>query len=269
MKTKIAPRPRTASLAMTVASAIALASLPLTAGHLSGYAAPTGLSAQAQDAGGDGNTDDVALTWSAYASFPAGCTQARELRIFRSDNGGAFAQIFATAGNATGYSDTALNEGTYDYVIQARCNVPGTGGPGGTRPDVNNLSLVSAAATASISNAPPCAGPSTVEATATPTTLWPPNGKLVAVSVTGNVTPQQNCTMPEGIDYVVVDEYEELTGGTGSVALVNGAFAFQVQLEASRLGTDLDGRLYGIDIEAADGGSYGFDVVVPHDQRKK
>lgn len=148
MRSKIAPRLPAASLALTVVSALALASLPLTAGHLSGYAAPTGLYAQAQDAGGDGNIDDVALTWSAYAGFPTGCTQGRELRIFRSDNGAAFAQIFATADNATGYSDTDLNE-------------------------------------------------------------------------------------------------------------------------ASRLGNDLDGRLYGIQIEAVDGGSYGFDVVVPHDQRKK
>src|SRR5690606_7407003 len=112
-----------------------------------------------------------------------------------------------------------LNEGTYDYLIQARCNVPAIPGQGGSPAHTNNLSQLSASATAVISSAPACAGPATVEATATPTTLWPPNGKLVAVNVTGNVTPQQNCTMPADIQYLVIDEYDELSIGPVSASL--------------------------------------------------
>ncbi|MDQ3289549.1 MAG: hypothetical protein M3Q42_15125 [Pseudomonadota bacterium] len=258
---------RPAVLAFAITATAALVSLPLSAGHLSGYAAPYGLSAQVHDAANDGNNDDVALRWPRYVGFPTGCDRATQIRIFRSDDSGPFQQIFAADGTATSYDDTDLGEATYDYVIQARCNVPAV--PGGGGADTNNLSLVSAPVTAVISHAPPCAGPALVSATATPTVLWPPNGKFVTVNVTGNVTPQQNCAMPDGIVYTVIDEYNELSTAPVAVALASGAFSFQFQVEASRKGTDLDGRLYAIDIETADGGNHGFDVVVPHDQRKK
>lgn len=49
-----------------------------------------------------------------------------------------------------------------------------------------------------------------------------------------------------------------------------GAYAFTVLLEASRLGTDLDGRLYTITVSASNNagktGSHAGAVIVPHNQ---
>ncbi len=38
-------------------------------------------------------------------------------------------------------------------------------------------------------------------ASASPTLLWPPNGKMVAITVSGTVTPQANCSLPGTINY--------------------------------------------------------------------
>lgn len=100
--------------------------------------------------------------------------------------------------------------------------------------------------------------------------LWPPNGKLVPITVMGTVIPQSNCSLPESIIYSIVDEYGELSSSASvTVALVGANFSFQVSLEASRRGDDLDGRLYTIQVDTADGGMLDIDVTVPHDQRKK
>jgi VCBS repeat-containing protein len=51
----------------------------------------------------------------------------------------------------------------------------------------------------------------------------------------------------------------------------DGTYTFTVALEASRLGTDADGRLYTIEVRATDNtgnvGSTTTSVIVPHDQR--
>jgi hypothetical protein len=254
---------------MVLGMLIALAALPSTrafAGHLNGYTAPTGLNAAVAG-------DDVTLTWDAYPSgnFPSGCTQAQEIRIFR-DDGGGFNQIISVNATDTTFTDQDLADGTYDYKIQARCNVPAVPGPGGSA-DPNNLSLFSNTANAVVSTLALCAGAPTVTVAATPTVLWPPNGKMVTVTVTGTVTPQSNCTAPVSIDYYIVDEYGLLNSGPANVALSNGSYNFQVSLEASRLGNDLDGRLYQIQIDTVGGdGGVGIadvNVIVPHDQRKK
>jgi hypothetical protein len=70
--------------------------------------------------------------------------------------------------------------------------------------------------------------------------------------------------------YAVNDEYGELQP-TGSVTLgPGGAYSFTVLLRASRLGTDLNGRLYTITVTASNNAGKtasqtGY-VIVPHDQ---
>lgn len=251
-----AARPAIALAALTLAVAPAWAQnfdLP----------APTGLYAQAIAAHGDGAVDDIQLDWNTYTAFPSNCSHNREIRILRQDVEDVHD---AVSESADAYLDADLAEGTYVYSLQARCRIPAVPR---ISPAVNLVSVASAASSATISNAPPCAGPPAVSASATPTALWPPNGKLVHVNVTGTVTPQQNCAMPEYVSYAIFDEYGEFDTALAPAALSNGTFSFSVQLEASRHGDDRDGRLYGIGLATPDGGAHDFDVVVPHDQRKK
>lgn len=106
---------------------------------------------------------------------------------------------------------------------------------------------------------------------ATPATLWPPNGKMVSVTVSGKVTDDAGGT---GVDpstavYQVTDEYGQVQP-SGSVTLKSdGSYSFRVQLQASRNGNDLDGRHYIITVGAQDNagnpGSTATSVIVPHD----
>lgn len=247
---------------------VALAAINLAAASTALAAdlpSPTGLQAQAIAADGDGTVDDIQLTWTAYSGFPTNCTANREIRVLRSDVEDVYD---ATAGTATSFLDGNLAEGTYTYALQARCRVPAVPGPGGS-PAVNMFSDPSATASATINNAPACAGAPALTSNATPTTLWPPNGKLVNINVSGSVTPQQNCAMPEYLSFAILDEYGEFDTDLTAEPLSNGTFSFTVQLEASRLGGDANGRQYVITLDTPDGGTDAIDVVVPHDQRKK
>jgi hypothetical protein len=72
-------------------------------------------------------------------------------------------------------------------------------------------------------------------------------------------------------DYTVIDEYGDIQP-SGPVTLgAEGVYSFIVWLHASRLGTDLDGRLYTVSIGASnDAGMTGLriaKVIVPHDHR--
>jgi hypothetical protein len=230
-----------------------LAGTALFAHHLSGYPAPT--------LSGGAAGDDVTLNWSA-AAFPALCTHAQNYRIFRQDNGsGDFEQI--TEVGTLSYTDMDLANGNYAYRVQARCN---TAPPG---PDVNNLSLMSNTVNVDITSAPACSGAPEVSASATPLRLWPPNGKMISVTVNGNVAAQPHCTTPDTVSYWIVDEYGELSSGAVDVSVSSSSFTFQVALEASRRGQDLDGREYQIHVSTQDGGYAVGSVIVPHDQRQK
>ncbi|HXH13853.1 MAG TPA: hypothetical protein VNP04_29300 [Alphaproteobacteria bacterium] len=92
----------------------------------------------------------------------------------------------------------------------------------------------------------------------------------MAITVSGVVTAQPYCSLPESIYYYVEDEYGEVSpSGQAEVNSGNGSFSFQVSLEASRRGSDLDGRWYAIELDTVDGGQADIYVTVPHDQRKK
>jgi hypothetical protein len=114
--------------------------------------------------------------------------------------------------------------------------------------------------------------PPVITVAANLTTLWPPNGKLVSVMVSGMITDESGGS---GVNvssaaYVVMDEYGRIQP-RGSLTLeVDGSYAFTVALEASRRGNDQDGRHYTIAVSAKDNaGNLGVKstiITVPHDR---
>ena len=114
-----------------------------------------------------------------------------------------------------------------------------------------------------------CTAPPAVTLSADPTMLWPPNGKMVPVTVSGAIT--DTCSVVNAAEYSVVDEYGEIQP-SGPVTLgAGGSYSFAVLLQASRSGSDKDGRTYTITVSAKDDaghlGSGSTVVTVPHDHR--
>jgi type 1 fimbria pilin len=118
-----------------------------------------------------------------------------------------------------------------------------------------------------LNNTPSCTTPPVITLSATPISLWPPNRQMVPVTVSGTIT-DSGCTVTNAA-YAVTDEYGRVQP-MGSVTLSEaGTYSFTIPLQASRLGTDLDGRLYTITVSASNNagktGSAANTVVVPHD----
>jgi hypothetical protein len=114
--------------------------------------------------------------------------------------------------------------------------------------------------------------PPAIAVSATPSTLWPPNGKMVPVIVSGSITDDE----PDGTGvnastaaYVVTDNYG-LVQPSGQVTLAgDGSYTFTIRLQSSRNGRDEGGRHYTITVMAQDNaGNNGLAstvVTVPHD----
>ena len=106
---------------------------------------------------------------------------------------------------------------------------------------------------------------------ASPNALWPPNGRLVPVTVSGVIHDDDGNGI--GANYRVRDEYGAVQP-RGPVALSenpNGTFSysFSVLLQARRSGQDRDGRQYQIVVTAFDDHSSDRAVTVvtvPHDR---
>jgi len=102
-----------------------------------------------------------------------------------------------------------------------------------------------------------------------PATLWPPSGQLVIVTVSGTITDEPNGSgvQANSTAYRVMDESGQIQP-SGSFILADGGYAFTVALQASRRGSDLDGRQYVITVSAKDitgnPGSASATVTVPH-----
>jgi hypothetical protein len=115
--------------------------------------------------------------------------------------------------------------------------------------------------------------PPVITVSANPSMLWPPNGKMVPVTVSGTITdnePGATGVNPDTAVCTVTDEYGQVQPH-GSVPLQpNGTYFFVIQLQASRAGNDRDGRHYiitvGVQDNAGNSGSAATGVIVPHDQ---
>jgi hypothetical protein len=94
--------------------------------------------------------------------------------------------------------------------------------------------------------------PPVITVAISPASLWPPNGKMVPVTVSGTITDTGSGVNVSSAAYSVTDEYGEVQPA-GAISLgVAGSYSFTVLLEAARLGTDLDGRHYTITVRASD-----------------
>lgn len=112
--------------------------------------------------------------------------------------------------------------------------------------------------------------PPAITVSSNPTTLWPPNGKMVSVTIAGTITDAGSGVNASTATYAVTDEYGSAQP-SGKVTLgSNGNYSFTIQLQASRDGNDKDGRKYTITVKAQDNagtsGSASTVVTVPHDQ---
>ncbi len=114
--------------------------------------------------------------------------------------------------------------------------------------------------------------PPTISIGATPSSLWPPNGKLVTVTLSGTIQddPGGSGVNPLSTSFFVVDQYGQVQP-TGSVTVASdGSYSFTVQLPAARNGSDANGRRYAINVNASDNAgnsaSATANVTVPHDR---
>jgi hypothetical protein len=119
-----------------------------------------------------------------------------------------------------------------------------------------------------LNNTPVCVAPPAISISATPKSLWPPNGQMRPVTVSGRIT-DSGCVIPAAA-YSVMDEYG-LVQPSGRISLgADGSYSFTVWLQASRLGRDVDGRLYTLTVGATNNvgkmASKASTVTVPHDQ---
>jgi hypothetical protein len=124
--------------------------------------------------------------------------------------------------------------------------------------------------TAVVESATPVPTPPVITIRATPETLWPPNGKLIPVTIAGTITDAGAGVDPRTATYAVTDEYGQVQPSGPITVEADGSYAFTIPLQASRHGNDKDGRQYIITVYAADlvgnEGSAATGVTVPHDQ---
>jgi hypothetical protein len=84
--------------------------------------------------------------------------------------------------------------------------------------------------------------PPLITVLAAPIMLWPPNGKMMPVRVSGKVIDLGSGLLAPSLEYAVTDEYH-LVQPKGHITLdAAGNYVFQVLLHASRQGDDLNGR---------------------------
>ena len=96
--------------------------------------------------------------------------------------------------------------------------------------------------------------PPVITVSASPATLWPPNGRMVTVTVPGTITdePDGSGVHASSAAYQVMDEYRQIQPSDSLTLGADGRYPFTVALQASRNGNDEDGRQYMIAMSAKD-----------------
>jgi len=157
---------------------------------------------------------------------------------------------------AWGINDQGVLAGT--YVQRVPCETCGPHGEPDDRFEVHSFI------------ATPIPTPPTLTIAATPDTLWPPNGKMIPVTITGAITDAGSDLDPSTATYAVTDEYGNVQPSAPFTVGLDSSYAVTIKLQASRNGNDKDGRQYIITVSAKDYagniGSAATSVTVPHDQ---
>jgi hypothetical protein len=111
--------------------------------------------------------------------------------------------------------------------------------------------------------------PPVVTVSANPTMLWPPNGAMVPVTIWGAITDSGSGVNAKTAAYAVRDEYGQVQPSGPMILGLEGSYSTIVSLQASREGSDKNGRQYIITVSAKDNadnlGSASTVVTVPHD----
>jgi hypothetical protein len=258
---------------------------PATPFPVAGYPGPL----RTGDFNADGNLDVAVGSYAAaIVTVLYGDGDGRFLNRNDLSVAGPVAAIAVADFNADGRADIAACGGTVLSVLAS--------GPGGTftktetaaaftcnsiavadlnldgLPDLainysgaeETLSIFLNTTTAAVDDVPPA-----ITVTATPSQIWPANGRTVQVAITGTVTDAGSGVV--AATFEVVDEYGELQPG-GTVTLdAAGNYSVVIPLLASRRGDDRDGRSYTIVIRARDAagneGTAQIVVTVAHDRR--
>jgi hypothetical protein len=111
--------------------------------------------------------------------------------------------------------------------------------------------------------------PPTLSVTLSPSTLWPPNGKLVPITAT--ITVQDDYDSEPEIKLESITATETLADGDIQDAQI-GTDDRSFSLAAKRAGTNMAGRIYTVTYSATDASgnkaTASATVTVPHDQGK-
>ena len=107
----------------------------------------------------------------------------------------------------------------------------------------------------------------TITEKASPTILWPPNGRMVPVTVSGTITDMGSTVT--SAEYTIHDSETGTTSAPVAITSLSGSYSFMVELQARRAGSDRAGRDYTISVSAVDQAGTeatdSADVIVPHD----
>ena len=201
----------------------------------------------------DGKPD---LLVSNYGYLPPKPRQLGSVGVLLGNGDGTFrpaVTYYSGGGFAISVAVADLNsDGTPDVVVANQFGNPNGNGTVGVL----------------LNNTPFCKTPPIITVSRTPTSLWPPNGKMIPVTVSGTIT-DTGCTITSAA-YKVTDEYHEVQPSGGLTLGSGGAYSFTVLLQASRRGADLDGRVYNITVSASNNadksGSQTRSVIVLHNQ---
>lgn len=112
--------------------------------------------------------------------------------------------------------------------------------------------------------------PPSITCIATPNILWPPNGKLISVTISGSIMAGTSPLASNTTSFSVADSEQQIQS-SGTITLASdGSYSFAVSLPAAREGADKNGRQYGISVQSGDQiGNQALClavVSVPHDQ---
>jgi uncharacterized lipoprotein YddW (UPF0748 family) len=108
-----------------------------------------------------------------------------------------------------------------------------------------------------------------ISLSASPSTIWPPNGKTVMVAIHGEGS--ESISDLNGVSYVVIDEYgSSLNIAPRTLSGNSAKWTERLAVEARRNGDDHDGRVYRVRAIIADRAgntaSATVEIVVPHDR---